>query len=188
MNSDLITRWKRLIFNQCPNCYYWTAHRSLEESGYICELNCNDSSMYIRGLQCDLHDAFVEIVSPFVWWLRETQLCNHFSILCPVKMHSLHALVAKKLSLLLNLQGMAGVIGVSSFFLAFFIVSWYSSSVGPMKYFPLSWALSNLGFCQLPIFVFLDSERLSQFWTILQATHDHVWKSFERLSVFRQTM
>ena len=70
------------------------------EHGCFCiknfEPNCDDSPMYILGLQCDPHGALVETVPPFVWWIRETQLCNHISILGPFQMQMILVPVSAK--------------------------------------------------------------------------------------------
>ena len=79
--------------------------------------------MNILGLQCDLHDASVEIVPPFVLWIRETQLCNHISILGLVMMHSNYALVAKSYVCSAFCRAWRVPLKFPIFLLAFFIVS-----------------------------------------------------------------
>ena len=72
------------------------------------------------------------------------------------------------------LQGMAGFHWYFQlFFLAFLVISLYSSSLGSVIH--------------SSILVFLDSGLLFQFWTIPQATHDLVSLSFELLSVSPRT-
>ena len=71
------------------------------------EPNCDDSPMYILGLQCDPHDAWVEIVPLVVLWIRDIPLFNHWG---PVVMHSPDAPVAKSFLCSVFYKSKAGAI------------------------------------------------------------------------------
>ena len=49
-------------------------------------------------------------------------------------------------------------------------------------------SIVEFGASRFSILVFLDSERLCQFCSMLQAIHDVVWKSFELLSISGQVV
>ena len=121
-----------------------------------------------------------------VSWTHEPPRCMHSLSLksCWIHNSSLQFPGSWSASLFFFLQGIAASIGTSNYFLAFMVVSLNSPSSRSMKEMPLSTFQHCQGLASsFSILVFLDSERLSRFCSILLAIHDLVWQLFELLSV-----
>ena len=144
------------------------------------------SSSCILCLRCGLRDFSARMVPLVALWIHELPLYKRTSFLgpCWVLEASLQLPVSCSDFPFPFLHGIVASTSTSNFLLACWMISLSSSSSGSIKV-DASQLSSIIKFWLFvrPFLFFLLSERLSQFWSLLQATHYLVWWSLEHLSV-----